>query len=413
MFYKGWFRVMLVLIVAGVFFSQCMQPPDTALTADPRGRGYAGAATCTTCHADIVKNYAGNAHNHSTSPAIRNNIAGSFHPDSNSFHYPKEVKVLMEEKGGRFYQTAFQNNIEKASFPFDIVIGSGRKAQTYLYWNGPNAFQLPVSFSVASNCWVNSPNYPADRVRFDRMIPIGCFECHSSYIQRTGIQAQNGYRVDNFNPGNIIYGIDCERCHGPAAAHVKYQTKHPAEKIAKYIVSVKQLNSSQQLEQCAACHSGIREPLKTPFQFKPGELLSDYFVKDTAAVDAAALDVHGNQYQLLLASKCFQGATQQMTCVTCHNPHRQERNNLQLFSSKCMSCHPQNSDRFCSFAPQVGAGIVNNCIDCHMPASPSKLITMLSEGKKAPTPNLVRSHRIGIYNDAAKKELKKFITGRH
>lgn len=411
MFYRRWFRVVAVLVIAGIFFNRCMQPPENAFN-DPRGKAYAGSATCMNCHAGIAKNYAGNAHGHTTSPAMRATVAGSFHPDSNTFHYPDEVKVMMEEKGGRFYQTAFQQGVEKASFPFDIVIGSGRKAQTYLYWNGPNAFQLPISFSVAANSWVNSPNYPVDRVRFDRMIPIGCFECHSSYIQRTSIQAQNGYRVDNFNPGSVIYGIDCERCHGPAAAHVKYQEDHPAEKMARYITTVQVLNQAQQLEQCAACHSGIREPLKTPFRFKPGELLADYFVKDTAVIDAAALDVHGNQYQLLLASKCFKGAAS-MTCVTCHDPHKQERKELTLFSSRCINCHPQNTDRFCSFAPKVGPGIVNNCIDCHMPASPSKLITMLSDGKQSPAPNLVRSHRIGIYQEAAREQMKNFIKGIH
>ncbi len=405
MFKKHWFRVMLVLVAAGLLFNQCIQDEKKIAANGGRGAGYAGAEACVKCHADIANSYATTAHANSTAQGNRENIAGSFHKDSNQYQYNPHVKVSMLERDGRFFQAAFQDGVEKAAFPFDLVIGSGRKAQTYLYWYGANAYQLPVTYSVAAKAWVNSPNYPSDKVRFDRMIPVGCFECHSSFIERTGIQERNGYRVDNFNPTNIIYGIDCERCHGPAAEHVKYQTEHPAEKIAKYITAYKNLSNLQRLENCAACHSGIHEPIKSPFLFKPGEILSDYFQKDTVKQVAAELDVHGNQYQLLQASKCFKSAVQEMSCSSCHNPHKQERNDLQVLSVKCMNCHAPNSKQFCSFADKVGSTITTNCIDCHMPASPSKTITLKSEGQKNPTPNLVRSHLIAIYPDAAKKQL--------
>jgi len=402
---KKWVRVIGLLMLIGLLFDQCIQ--QKAIDIDPRGSDYAGADKCIKCHVDISNSYSNTAHNISTSVATRNHIAGSFHADSNRFQYNDKLKVMMEERNGQFYQIAFQDDIEKASFPFDIVVGSGRKAQTFLYWYGTNAFQLPITYSVAAKKWVNSPNYPNDRIRFDRMVPVGCFECHSSFIEKTGVHALKGYRADDFNPNKIVYGIDCERCHGPAAQHVNYQTEHPLEKLPKYIISNKKLNNIQQLENCASCHSGIRETVKSPFNFKPGELLSAYFKPNTVQQAATELDVHGNQYQLLLASKCFKGSSEQMTCASCHNPHKQERNNFQLLSTKCMTCHPQNSNRFCSFADKVGPNIVSNCIDCHMPASPSKIIGLRSEGKLDPTPNLVFSHLITIYPDISNKLLVK------
>lgn len=397
------FIVILVLVVAGFLFNQCTQTVQRS--NDARGEGYAGAATCVKCHADIAVSYAATAHANSTAPATRARIAGSFHKDSNHYEYNPHMKVVMKEQDGRFYQAAVQDGVERAAFPFDIVIGSGRKAQTFLYWYGANAFQLPVTYSVAAKAWVNSPNYPADKIRFDRMIPIGCFECHSSYIERTAIRAQKGYRVDDFNPNNIIYGIDCERCHGPAAAHVAYQEEHPSEKIAKYITAYKSLSNLQRLENCAACHSGIHEPLRTPFGFKPGELLKDYFQPDAVQQAASELDVHGNQYQLLQASKCFKNSAQQMSCSSCHNPHKQERDNLQVLSTRCMSCHVPGGKQFCTFADKVGSVITTNCIDCHMPARASQVITLKGEGQNRATPNLVRSHLISVYPDVAKKEL--------
>jgi hypothetical protein len=402
---KKWFRVICFLVITGFLFFQCVQQKKNE-TTDLRGTSYAGTAACGKCHSSITDAYLLTAHAKSTSVASSSSIAGSFHADSNHFQYNEHIKVLMEKRDNRFFQAAYQDGVEKASYPFDIVIGSGRKAQTYLYWLDPNAYQLPVSYSVLAKSWVNSPNYPSDKVRFDRIIPVGCFECHSSYIERMGIHAKNGFRVDDFDPNKIIYGIDCERCHGPSAEHVNYQTKHPLEKKAKYISTYKKLSNIQRLENCASCHSGIHETTKSPFRFKPGELLADYFKPDTIKLKPAnEIDVHGNQYQLLLASKCFKGSIQEMSCSSCHNPHKQERDNLKMFSVKCMNCHQPTTKNFCSFADQVGTTIINNCIDCHMPNGASKLITLKSEGKKGATPNMVRTHLISVYLEVAQKQI--------
>lgn len=401
---QRWLWVMACLASTVLLFQFCVQQKPAA--TDPRGMGYAGSSTCVSCHADIASSYASTAHNRSTAPAAKENIAGSFHVDSNQFHYNSAIKVVMEEKDGQLFQTAYEQGEAKASYPFGLVIGSGRKAQTFLYWQENNAFQLPVSYSLIGKCWVNSPSYPSDRVRFDRVIPIGCFECHASFVERTGMREEKGYRVDEFNKNTVIYGIDCERCHGPAAAHVAYQQEHPAEKLAKYILTYKNLTNTQKIENCATCHSGLREPIRSPFLFKPGNLLKDFYQPDTVQQSTAELDVHGNQYQLLLASACYKGAIQTMSCGTCHNPHKTERNDIQLFSTRCMSCHQQNTPKFCKLESKVGKTITTNCIDCHMPATPSKLISLQTEGQAGNIANLVRSHLIAVYPDATKKYLK-------
>lgn len=392
-----------MLVVA--LFQFCAQQSKPVVT-DPRGMGYAGSQACVSCHADIASSYASTAHSRTTAPVTASYMQGSFHPDSNRFHYSAHISVAMEKKDGRFYQTAYEDGQPEASYPFDLTIGSGRKAQTYLYWLDSNAFQLPVTYSVIGKCWVNSPNYPTDKVRFDRVIPIGCFECHASYIERTGVREENGYRIDVLNKNTVIYGIDCERCHGPAAAHVAYQKGHPEEKKAKYIHSYAGITNIQKTENCATCHSGLREAIRSPFLFRPGNSLKDFYQPDTTKVSAKELDVHGNQYQLLLASKCFEGSIQTMSCNTCHNPHKTERNDLRLFSTRCMTCHQQNTEQFCSFASKVGPTIVNNCIDCHMPAKPSNLIQLQTEMQSRQIANLVRSHLIATYPDATRQYLK-------
>jgi len=231
--------------------SRCMDKKATS--ADPRGGAYAGAAKCGNCHKNIHASFLSTAHNKSSSPADRQSIKGNFQPPSNVYFYRPDVKVVLEQRDSGLFQVAYMNAIEKRASRFDITVGSGRKAQTYLYWDGPKIFQLPVSWSVVSNAWVNSPNYPPHQVRFDRNIPIGCFECHSSYIKVISTDTAGTRIIDNFD-NKLVYGIDCERCHGPAARHVDFHETHPGQKIAMYMVRYSSL-SLQQKNRYVRCMS--------------------------------------------------------------------------------------------------------------------------------------------------------------
>ncbi|TDH26597.1 hypothetical protein EXU57_10945 [Segetibacter sp. 3557_3] len=386
-----------------LFFSQCLNRQSEV--NDVRSNGYAGSETCVSCHRNFTASYAATAHHNSTSPASKQTIKGSFETDSNVYAYKPNLKVQMEERDSRLLQVAYLDGREKQSAPFDIVVGSGRKAQTFLYWIDDQIYQLPVSYFVKARAWVNSPNYPADKVRFDRNVPIGCFECHGSYIKRTSVEVVNNRLSDHFDKNSILYGIDCERCHGPAAKHVAYQQQHPDEKKAKYIASFASLSREDQLNMCSVCHSGLHDTKQTTFFFRPGAKLSAFIHPDTTTVSLADIDVHGNQLQLLKSSECFIKSNT-LNCSTCHNTHVNERDDPALFSKRCMSCHQPDQDHFCKMAEKVGPSIVNNCIDCHMPTKESKLITLRSQGQTKPTPNLVRTHYIAVYPDETKRFLK-------
>jgi len=38
----------------------------------------------------------------------------------------------------------------------DIVIGSGVRGQSYLYWHGDQLYELPVSYWSDGSRWINS-----------------------------------------------------------------------------------------------------------------------------------------------------------------------------------------------------------------------------------------------------------------
>jgi hypothetical protein len=250
---------------------------------------------------------------------------------------------------------------------------------------------------------MNSPGYAPNRIVFERMISTHCLDCHASYIKQAPPDLPDLYfGAEGFEKKSLVYSIDCERCHGPAAEHVKFQTANPTVKEAKYIVAFKSLARMQKINMCAMCHSGANNHmLKPAFGFKPGDTLSDYMrmYASNEPVNYKVIDVHGNQIGLLESSKCFIGSN--MDCSTCHSStHVNERDHVELYTARCMSCHNETTHNVCKLTNQLSATMLaNNCISCHMPALPSKVIITGQSG------TLIHTHHIAIYPEETEKVL--------
>jgi hypothetical protein len=371
---------------------------------DPRDPVFAGSASCVKCHKDIYDSYLTTAHFQTSRPASVHSVHGSFLQNSNTFRFSKDKWIRMENHNGNLYQVAYANGKKNEAEKFDITIG-GVKAETYLYWKGKQLFEMPISYFKALHSWTNSPGYDSGRINFNRPILRRCLECHSSYIKEIPQPEINmAHKTVELDSASLIYGIDCERCHGPGANHVNFHTQFPGEKKAKYITTYSSLTRSQKLDACAVCHSGNKGAFQiSAFVFKQGDTLAKFREPDFSPQNPnpATMDVHGNQNGLLASSKCF--LMSNMDCSTCHNPHEKESLNLAVYSQKCMQCHNQANHNFCKMLPQSGVIIKNNCIDCHMPAKPSNVIRVESAGGKMAIPYMVRTHRIAVYPEESKK----------
>ena len=224
-------------------------------------------------------------------------------------------------------------------------------------------------------------------------------ECHSSYIKELAQQTPNLQKTAGFDKNSLILGVDCERCHGPAEDHVYYQTAHPEDKEARHIITYASLTRVQKINMCAVCHSGSTGVmLRSTFRFRPNDNLSDYKIEDIFQTnDPARLDVHGNQSRLLTSSKCF--LMSKMDCATCHNVHNNEREQITLYSQKCISCHTIVNHKLDKTEPAISYLLKSNCIDCHMPAKPSNIIAVGTSGQGKVIPYMVRNHHIAIYPD--------------
>lgn len=327
---KGTQRTLLILgaiTIVIVILSRCMNAADK-LPSDIRGEAYAGAATCVKCHKDLSVSYAHNAHGLTSKPAVDQQILKVFAPDSNTFYFNEHQKVVIEKRTGGIFQVAYIDGKEVRAQKFDIAFGSGEKAFTYAYWQGKKLYELPLSYFAGINNWAISPGFPKATFYYDRGINSRCFECHGSYIEKRVTQKSAFAKDEELEKGAVIYGIDCERCHGPGKQHVVFHTENPAEKTAKFIAIYKTLSRKQKMDACGVCHSGnTLTTQRSVFGFKPGDNLDDYYERDFVGFGGGSPDVHGNQTTLLMRSKCYQNS-KTMTCQSCHNTHENIKGNL-------------------------------------------------------------------------------------
>jgi hypothetical protein len=391
-----------LLSVLVATFSRCFQA-NAAGTTDSRGPVYAGAKTCVSCHQPVFNSYIHNNHFKTSSPAdtpslLLRTMAGA----KDAFYFLDSTQVIIEEKDNGVFQSlsaAPGKSSPTRSEKFELAFGSGEKAQTYGYWREGKLYQLPLTWFSSLNTWANSPGFPPSHARYNRIITSRCFECHASYVKRTIDQSGPLTLSETLDPNSIIYGIDCERCHGPGLEHVRFHQENPAVKTANFIARISSLSRQQQLDLCATCHSGNdQETQRSLFDFVPGDTLAHYYYPSFGTT-AGEPDVHGQQLQLLRLSKCFAGSA--MTCSTCHSTHRDQETTM-AYITKCLSCHQnsahatdvmkENEQRKRDFnLPSV------TCIDCHMPLLPSKLI-ILNDGAGSRTiPYRLRTHKIAIY----------------
>ncbi|HET6217263.1 MAG TPA: multiheme c-type cytochrome [Acidobacteriaceae bacterium] len=352
-------------------------PLGAAAKPNPRD-GYLGDDACRSCHASQVDSFHQTAHYLTSSLPSQHSILGNFTPGENILKTANpNLFFRMDAKDGGFFQTAVTPASSRTE-RFAIVVGSGDKGQTYLFWDEDQLFELPISYWTDLG-WVNSPGYRDGFADFERSIIPRCLECHATYFEALPPPA------NRYSNAGFSLGIQCEKCHGPGREHVQREQAKPAPDSA--ILNPAHFSRDRQMDLCAWCHGGHGQSLLPAFSYPPGSAL-DKYLNLPKPDPGAALDVHGNQVELLKQSRCFLESS--MTCLTCHNVHVTQHN-LAEFSQRCITCHKPDSATFA----KSGHPLTNNCIDCHMPRQETNLIVFDFEGKHV-RPKMT-NHWIKVY----------------
>lgn len=394
-------RVALVLLG---FLGAALQVATQA-SPEPQHEKYVGDAACLSCHRDQSTSYVHTAHHLTSQPGDKDSILGSFHDGSNVLMIADPATASdnpglyfkMEAKANGFYQTAvagWPGQLQKRSERIDVVIGSGVRGQSYLYWHGDRLYELPVSYWSDGDRWINSPGYKDGTMIFSRAVVPRCLECHATYIEARSPDPH----TNQYDQASLVTGISCERCHGPGTDHISlHHSGQQAKKIpapggpaGEAILNPARFSRERQVDLCALCHNGIRsEELVRAFSYVPGKPLDNYLRHPEGDL-AAHPDVHGNQVGLLQKSRCY-SSSPNMSCSTCHDVHQPERA-VAAYSDRCLTCHQVES---CGMSKTMGHKIADNCIGCHMPVESTNAIASETAGQVI-RPKM-RNHWIKVY----------------
>lgn len=322
--------------------------------------GFVGPQACAECHRGRYEGFVETSHYHSSQVATADTVMGTFETPSNQVATRvRQLGYRMDTRPDGLYQTVVVDGRDAHAERMDIVVGSGKIGQSYLYWRDDELFQLPISYLTTPDSWMNSPGYPDGMADFKRPVVGGCLQCHSTWFEARSADLMN----HRFLPEGFVLGVTCERCHGPGEDHVAYHRAQPDDREARHIVHPGQLPNERLTDICRQCHGGLASPTRAPFSFRPGEDLTDYIEPP-----AGRPGIHtNNQMQQLSLSRCFQESAD-MSCITCHNPHQNERGNDALFAIRCQQCHEAADHPLESTVGATALG--ENCTSCHMPKSP-------------------------------------------
>lgn len=333
----------------GFWPTQTIYPRDT----------YSGPRACSDCHTQIVHEAKQTSMAQTFIAASQSSILAK-HPNlkfiGGAYHYS------IQTKGGVSTYTVATWQGEKSA-RLTWAFGTDRVAQSWLFLSKDGSVR---EARVTYFRTIDGLNFtPGRAVQEDEDLrdamyrEVGraevytCFGCHTT---------ASGFG-SSFDPEHLIPGVSCEACHGPGKAHVDsmeeisdtQRDKHPEENTDDEIFSPAKLSPDDSVDFCGACHGS--------------------YLDVSLSGETGVGTVRFQPYRLE-ESKCWrEGDDSRLTCVACHDPHKQVDTVAADYDPVCLSCHrmertsgppdgeyARGSDRgpACPIA-------THDCTTCHMP----------------------------------------------
>jgi len=335
-------------------------PPDTE-TGNQYASQYVGSESCRACHEQEYNEWKGSHHDNAFDDANESTVLGAFtgksikHYHSQYDFYRRNdsffVSETVEGKKPKEYFVRYTFGVEPLQ-QYLVDFPDGKYQVFPAAWNTiKEQWFIPYhQLSQDTSDWFHWRN---GMLNWNST----CAACHSTNVQKGFNEEANSYHT-TFD----INDVSCEACHGPGAGHIA----NPESKYYKNdgITRFLGLQShSEQINECAACHSRRVELTDMRIsgknyhdQYIPTLIVDPYYEADGQILDEVF--VYGSYVQ----SKMHMNG---IKCTDCHNPHT---NQLKLPGNQtCMPCHqPAKYDTPEHHFHEAGTE-GSKCVDCHMP----------------------------------------------
>jgi tetratricopeptide (TPR) repeat protein len=336
---------------------------------EPEPAPYIGEARCAECHR--AETQAVLASRHATTFALARDLKHLSLPQepliapgdsrvTQKFHRDGDALHLETHTGDRVFHAV----VDYAFGSFDhFTTFTGRDDHDQSFMLRLSAYESPKG--LAWDKATGLPARPVDQEEYlGKKMDQGdgvrrCLFCHTTNFRAV---------MNQVGPEAADHAIGCEKCHGPGGHHVAAVDAGFSDLA---IGSPGKASAAALNKICALCH-GFPQP----------QTLSD------SRTDPALVRF---QSVSLTWSRCYSESQGELSCVTCHDPHRNVETSTSLNEAKCLSCHAteRGSAQATSVAGSVGSrqldpsrhtkqsprelhtpcpvNPIKGCLECHMP----------------------------------------------
>ncbi len=344
----------------------------------PEPSPYVGSARCAGCHPEICRTYRRSRHARTFHHGA--GLAGLPMPDGPLTDPDQpDVTLILRREGPRIQvETRARDQVLHAVV--DYAFGTTERYVTMIGRDDSGEYRgLRLSYyrTADGSGWdrtsgdAGSPD-PHEKIRGRpvnvRDGVVRCLVCHVTRPRDFRDSPPSAVGPEAADPA-----IGCERCHGPGGNHLAaIAADWPDRAIA--LARAETAPAAKVNAQCAECHT------------------VDFHSVIRAAPDDSRYVRSPGFTQTF--SRCYAESGGRLSCLTCHDPHREVEKTASDYEAKCLSCHSSGQGGPSSTpATDAGSGRAcpvnpaKDCLNCHMPKVPvSDLHTTLTD-------HYIRIHR--------------------
>ena len=249
--------------------------------------------------------------------------------------------VARSETGGYTYSVTDGSG----TLALPIRWSFGAKSQTWVLEYNGKLYESRMSYYPAINgldlTMGDQDTHPTNLVEaMGRELSAGeartCFECHATHA----------ISDDQIQKDSLTPGIQCAHCHTGTAEHLEAVSHQKVDVIPPKLAKI---TSEDMSTFCGQCHRSFADVVRNRL--------------------FGQINVRFQPYRLV-KSKCYDGSDARISCVACHDPHREVVRDDSTYDSQCLACHagPKTTPAAAAKAmakacPKASSG----CVTCHMP----------------------------------------------